>query len=562
MGSSKKDRTPAVNDVKRNVDTVLNSSNSKPFYESSLSSVSSWQFLFATLAVSAAVYYGLQSRDLKAAPEYRRGPNKAYKPPVPNHGPYAPGHAKAYGNIPPLVTPYSRHVPSKKIVPVRRAEDISNENGGWRTASKADWDSHGIKGCDLDEISAENLTPEYFEKEYRFKKPLLIHFPNGADDWTKAELWTLPYLLKTYGKWEVGSGKGVDIVRHGGNGHYKSSFEDYIMSIMEQRDEHREPFYMFDRTFYNQSELPRSMHPPPYLAIHPVHDENIFFLGASMSGVSFHKHADAWNGVVFGWKRWFIYPPTHTPPGGVWPGLNTMEWFHRIYPELSKKEMPMECMQGPGDIVYLPESWYHGTINLGDTIAIGIQKNIGALHMENLTYENNAIEDSKILDSKTKLEKAFKIWTELHEKYPTNTEITNRLGENYASRADIKNAIAVTLEAVERDPYFLVAHVNLGKLYFSAGEADKAEHHFKRAADINPHNSDVCWIYGEFLVFRRRVGDAIWWFEKGAKEHVDKKEFFENLIRQAKELVRLDPELKSIPQERPRMMEHSFSHEQ
>ena len=26
--------------------------------------------------------------------------------------------------------------------------------------------------------------------------------------------------------------------------------------------------YMFDRTFYNQSELPRSMHPPSYLSIH------------------------------------------------------------------------------------------------------------------------------------------------------------------------------------------------------------------------------------------------------------------------------------------------------
>lgn len=85
MGSSKKERTPTMNDVKRNVDTVLNSSDSKHFYGSSLSSVSSWQFLFATLAVSAAVYYGLQSRELKTAPEYRRGPNKAYKPPVPNH---------------------------------------------------------------------------------------------------------------------------------------------------------------------------------------------------------------------------------------------------------------------------------------------------------------------------------------------------------------------------------------------------------------------------------------------------------------------------------------------
>lgn len=46
---------------------------------------------------------------------------------------------------------------------------------------------------------------------------------------------------REYGKWEIGAGRGVDIVRHGGNGHYRSSFEDYVMAIMEDRDEHKEP---------------------------------------------------------------------------------------------------------------------------------------------------------------------------------------------------------------------------------------------------------------------------------------------------------------------------------
>lgn len=45
-------------------------------------------------------------------------------------------------------------------------------------------------------------------------------------------------------------------------------------------------------------------------------DSSIFFLGGSGSGVSFHKHADAWNGVIYGRKRWFLYPPQKTPPGG------------------------------------------------------------------------------------------------------------------------------------------------------------------------------------------------------------------------------------------------------
>jgi hypothetical protein len=94
------------------------------------------------------------------------------------------------------MTPYSRNVPSRKSAPLRSVEDIPGENGGWRRASKANWDSHAITGCDFDEVSVRDITTEQFEKDYRFKKPLLIHFPDGADGWTKADLWTLPALLK------------------------------------------------------------------------------------------------------------------------------------------------------------------------------------------------------------------------------------------------------------------------------------------------------------------------------------------------------------------------------
>ncbi|XP_055349343.1 uncharacterized protein LOC129596172 [Paramacrobiotus metropolitanus] len=534
MGHKKHNHPPSVDEVKKNVDDVLAEGTTKTLIKDDQeititqksSRLSSWQYIFAVLSIAAAVYFGLQSRYSKLA-QQRPGP-----------------YAKTYANNP------------QKI---RDLSDIPKENGGWRLASKADWEKYSISRCDFDQMNVNDITPEFFEKEYRYKKPLLIHFPNGADGWTKADLWTLPALLRSYGQWEVGAGRGVDIVRHGGNGHYKSTFENYVMSLMEMRDSNREPFYMFDRNFYNASDLPRSMHPPEYFKISPVYDENIFFLGASMSGVSFHKHADAWNGVIFGWKRWFIYPPTQTPPSGVWPGLNTMEWYARIYPKLSGDLAPLECMQGPGDVVYLPESWYHGTINVGDTIAVGIQKNIGALHMENLTYENNRIEDDKTLAPPVKAEKAFEIFKELHATYPTNTEITNRLAENYASRGDFRNGVITGLKAVERDPYFLVAHMNLGKMYFSLGEPENAEKHFKKAIEINPNNSDVCWIYGEFLVFRRRVEEAIEWFKKGARDHVDKKEFFNNLIQQAEELLRLDPELKSIPHQTPKMMDHTFA---
>ena len=134
--------------------------------------------------------------------------------------------------------------------------------------------------------------------------------------------------------------------------------------------------------------------------------------------------------------------------------------------------------------------------------------------MSAVFFPDNHIEDDTLLSAQVKLDRAFVIWQELHERYPTNTEIINRLGENYASRGDFRNGIRVTLKAVAIDPYFLVAHMNLGKMYFTMGESDSADHHFTQAVAINPSNSDVCWIYGEFLVFRRRVDEALTWFRK------------------------------------------------
>jgi oxalate decarboxylase/phosphoglucose isomerase-like protein (cupin superfamily) len=44
------------------------------------------------------------------------------------------------------------------------------------------------------------------------------------------------------------------------------------------------------------------------------------------------------------------------------------------YPKItSSEDKPHECFQLAGDIVYIPEGWYHATINCGQTIAVASQ---------------------------------------------------------------------------------------------------------------------------------------------------------------------------------------------
>ena len=35
---------------------------------------------------------------------------------------------------------------------------------------------------------------------------------------------------------------------------------------------------------------------------------------------------------------------------------------------------PLECIQREGELLYVPEGWYHATVNLGDTVAVASQR--------------------------------------------------------------------------------------------------------------------------------------------------------------------------------------------
>jgi len=57
--------------------------------------------------------------------------------------------------------------------------------------------------------------------------------------------------------------------------------------------------------------------------------------------------------VVHGAVRWLLYPPRAVPP--MVYGIDTpREWMGLVYQELPEKEMPMECLQRPGEATTPP----------------------------------------------------------------------------------------------------------------------------------------------------------------------------------------------------------------
>eukprot|EP01038_Epipyxis_sp_PR26KG_P012367 gene12367-16590_t len=147
---------------------------------------------------------------------------------------------------------------------------------------------------------------------------------------------------------------------------------------------------------------------------------HLLSLGPSRSGLPFHSHGKTWLAVIHGMKWWLVYPPQFSIPQEIQSKYNPMLpmrlWIKSIYPLLSKyphlpentyrdlkyyKEekwhnihknnenkiindtsyveyRPLEILQMPGDVLYLPDGWHHMTINIGETIAIGGQSSFPA----------------------------------------------------------------------------------------------------------------------------------------------------------------------------------------
>lgn len=101
--------------------------------------------------------------------------------------------------------------------------------------------------------------------------------------------------------------------------------------------------------------------PPPsgLRGLESVH----YYLGGQWSGAPFHIHSDALNLAVSGKKKWWVV----TPRSAVWSRRHIRE-----YAEEGKggpgghEDLPMECVQHGGDLVYVPGDWGHAAMNLED----------------------------------------------------------------------------------------------------------------------------------------------------------------------------------------------------
>jgi len=84
--------------------------------------------------------------------------------------------------------------------------------------------------------------------------------------------------------------------------------------------------------------------------------------------VTLHEHTNAWNGLVYGMKRWVMLPP-YVQYGPT--GVAVEEWLRDWFPRF--KEEAYECVQLPGDLIYVPTNYLHTLINIQASIGVAVE---------------------------------------------------------------------------------------------------------------------------------------------------------------------------------------------
>nr|XP_055099768.1 jmjC domain-containing protein 8 isoform X5 [Symphalangus syndactylus] len=138
-------------------------------------------------------------------------------------------------------------------------------------------------------------------------------------------------------------------------------FQEYVEQLLHPQDPTslgNDTLYFFgDNNFTEWASLFRHYSPPPFglLGTAPAYS---FGIAGAGSGVPFHWHGPGYSEVIYGRKRWFLYPPEKTPE--FHPNKTTLAWLRDTYPALPPSARPLECTIRAGEVVGDVSLLWHG----------------------------------------------------------------------------------------------------------------------------------------------------------------------------------------------------------
>jgi len=123
-------------------------------------------------------------------------------------------------------------------------------------------------------------------------------------------------------------------------------------------------------------------------------------------------------------KKWIFFPPDVSPPG-VYPSSDgdevtapesAVQWYIDFYRK-AKRLRPIECVQTPGDLVFIPSGWWHSVINLEESIAV-TQNFVSSQNLEKVLHFLKNKKKQDLYDRMSlKLQQQYSsLWQKMEEK--------------------------------------------------------------------------------------------------------------------------------------------------
>eukprot|EP00947_MAST-08B_sp_MAST-8B-sp1_P004191 g4191.t1 len=239
------------------------------------------------------------------------------------------------------------------------------------------------------------MTPERLLHDYWLQGvPVLVR--GLIHDWPAATKdYRFKEVIDAFGDQSVQVSSIPYAIKFSGAGRTQRTIGEYALQMREHTlvgGQH--PWYIFkghpiEQQNANKSLVPESIVPVPRL-INEAADLHARRTGSALrgrqhwlnrqwamggpgTGAPVHFHNLAWNALVFGAKKWYLFPPRARVMSNrqIFDFVQTdLEDLRRARVEPSR---PRTCVQTAGDVIFIPEAWGHGVLNLQEGVAVATE---------------------------------------------------------------------------------------------------------------------------------------------------------------------------------------------